>query len=49
MSLTDLSCLAMNLMSTNFEKHHMAYTKTHGLGILRLMPPYYKMDLLEAW
>ncbi len=49
MSLMDLSCLAVNLMSTNFEENHMAYTKTHGLGTLRLMQPYYKMDLLEAW
>jgi hypothetical protein len=36
-------------MFANFEEHHMAYTKAHGLGTLRLNQPYYKMDLLEAW
>jgi hypothetical protein len=48
-NLKDLSCLAMNLMFTNFEEHYMACTKAHGLGTLGLMWPYYRMDLLKAW
>lgn len=48
-SLKDLSCLAVNLMSTNFEEHYMAYTKAHELCTLRLMRPYYRMNLPKAW